>query len=96
VEMTGVAIFGSLAYMSIIFSPWFLVVGLALHPLWAVVFHYNGSGAVFTPGPFALANAGFDVALALYAVYAILQRAKTKIPAGIAQDNSKPRRGKAQ
>ena len=97
VEMTGVAIFGSLAYMSIIFSPWFLVVGLALHPLWAVVFHYNGSGAVFTPGPFALANAGFDVALALYAVYAILQRAKTKTPAGaIAQDNRKTRRGKAQ
>ena len=61
VEMTGVAIFGSLAYMSIIFSPWFLVVGLALHPLWAIVFHYNGSGAAFTPGPFALANAGFDV-----------------------------------
>ena len=94
--MTGVAICGSLAYMAIIFSPWFLVVGLALHPLWAVVFHYNGSGAVFTPAPFALANAGFDAALALYAVYAILQRAKTKPPAAIAQDNHKTRRGKAQ
>jgi hypothetical protein len=60
------------------------------------VFHYNGSGAVFTPGSFALANAGFDVALALYAVYAILQRAKTKARAGIAQDNRKTRRGNAQ
>jgi hypothetical protein len=51
---------------------------------------------MFTPGPFALANAGFDVALALYAVYAILQRAKTKARAGIAQDNRKTRRGNAQ
>jgi len=96
VEMTGVAIFGSLAYLSIISSPWFLAVGLALHPLWAIVFHYNGSGAAFTPGPFALANAGFDAALALYAVYAILQRAKTKAPAPIAQDNRKTRRAKGQ
>ena len=96
VEMTGVAIFGSLAYMSIIFSPWFLVVGLALHPLWAIVFHYNGSGAVFTPAPFALANAGFDAALALYAVYAILQRAKAKTPAGVAQDKSRARQSQTQ
>ncbi len=101
VEMTGDAIFGTKAYLSIIFSPWFLVVGLALHPLWAVVFHYNGSGAVFTPGPFALANAGFDATLALYVVYAILQRARAKTSAGLAQDNHaqdnrKTRRGKAQ
>jgi hypothetical protein len=96
IEMTGVAIFGSLAYMSIIFSPWFLAVGLALHPLWAIVFHYNGSGSAFTPGPFALANAGFDAALALYAVYALLQRRNSKTSAAIAQDNRKTKRAKAK
>ncbi len=94
VEMTGVAIFGSLAYMSMIFSPWFVVVGLATHPLWAIMFHYNGSGSAFTPGPFALANAGFDAALALYALYALLTRAKK--PAPIAQDNRKLKKGKAR
>jgi hypothetical protein len=66
IEMTGVAVFGSLAGLSFISSPWFLVAGLLLHPFWAISFHYLGTGSAFTSGPFALANAGFDVALGLY------------------------------
>ncbi|MGA8171832.1 MAG: PTS sugar transporter subunit IIA [Methylocystis sp.] len=96
VEMTGVAVFGSLAYMSIIFSPWFLLVGLALHPLWAIVFHYSGSGSVFTPPPFALANAGFDVALALYAGYAILRQRGDKTANPVTQDNRKTKRAQGK
>ena len=69
VEMTGVAIFGSLAGLSIIGSPWWVVAGLALHPLWAISYHYYGTGSAFTPAPFALANAGFDVAVALYVAF---------------------------
>jgi len=70
--MTGVALFGSAAGLSLIGSPWFVVAGLALHPLWAIVFHYVGSGSAFTPAPLALATAGFDGALALLAVAAIV------------------------
>jgi hypothetical protein len=71
IEMTGVAIFGSFAALSFVASPWFGVVGLALHPLWAIVFHYIGTGSAFTPAPFALADAGFTGALALYAGFLI-------------------------
>jgi hypothetical protein len=69
VEMTGVAIFGSLALMSIIGSPWYVVAGLALHTLWAIQYHYVGTGSAFTPAPIALATAGFDVAAALYVAF---------------------------
>lgn len=68
-EMTGVAIFGSFALLSIIGSPWWLVVGFALHPLWAIVFHYIGTGSGFTPSGYALGNAGFDVTIAAYLAY---------------------------
>jgi hypothetical protein len=68
-EMTGVAIFGSFALLSIIGSPWWLVVGFALHPLWAIVFHYIGTGREFTPNGLALANAAFDLTIAAYVVY---------------------------
>lgn len=73
IEMTGVAIFGSFAALSFVASPWFAVVGLALHPLWAIVFHYVGTGSAFTPAPFALADAGFTGALALYAAVFLLR-----------------------
>jgi hypothetical protein len=69
VEMTGVAIFGTLALLAIMGSPWFVVIGLAAQALWAIEFHYIGTGSAFTPGPVALANAGFDAALALYVAF---------------------------
>jgi len=71
VEMTGVAIFGSLALLAIMGSPWFVVAGLAAQAVWAIELHYVGTGSAFTPGPVALANAGFDAALALYVVYVV-------------------------
>jgi len=79
VEMTGVAIYGSLAGLSFIASPWFVVAGLLLHPFWAISFHYVGTGSAFTAAPFAIGNAGFDVALGLWTAYAIWQsRDKSK------------------
>lgn len=71
VEMTGVAIFGTLALLTIMGSPWFVVAGLAAQALWVIEFHFVGTGSAFTPGPFALANVGFDAALALYLVYVV-------------------------
>lgn len=85
IEMTGVALFGSAAGLSLIASPWFVVAGLALHPLWAIVFHYVGSGSAFTPAPLALATAGFDVVLALYAAISILQKKAAPATASPAQ-----------
>lgn len=91
VEMTGVAIFGSLALLSIMGWPWFVVAGLAAQPLWAVEFHYVGTGSTFTPGPFALANAGFSGALALYVAFVVwrdAQSAKTVAAASVATKKS--------
>ena len=75
-EMTGVAVFGSLAGMSIIGAPWWVVAGFALHPFYAIYFHYIGAGSLFAPAPFVIANAAFDVATALFVVYAALRGAR--------------------
>ncbi len=77
-EMTGVAAFGTLAGMSIIGAPWWVVAGFALHPLYAIYFHYIGAGSQFAPAPFVIANAAFDVATALFVVYAALRGAGKK------------------
>ena len=66
VEMTAVAVFGSLIFLSRLTSPWVLVAALLLHPAWLIYVHYIGTGALFTPAPLVLANVGFDIALALY------------------------------
>jgi hypothetical protein len=76
IEMTGVALFGSLGMMGLIGSPWFVVAGLALHPAWAIAFHYIGTGSEFTPGPFAVATAAFDAALALWTAYCVYAAGK--------------------
>jgi len=81
VEMTGVAVFGSLAGMSIIGSPWWVAAGFALHPFYAIYFHYIGAASQFAPAPFVIANAGFDVAIALSVAYAALRGARKKAPA---------------
>ncbi len=96
IEMTGVAIFGSLAMLSMIVSPWFVVAGLALHPLWAIAFHYVGTGSAFTPGPFALADAGFDGALALASIFYILKGAKAKATVAAVAPAAAPARSKKE
>src|SRR5512136_186710 len=60
-EMTAVAFFGTLAGMSIVGSPWFVVVGLLLHAAWTLYEHYLGAGQAFAPAPAVMATIGFDV-----------------------------------
>lgn len=72
-EMTGVAVFGTLAGMSIVGSPWFVVIGFLLHPVWALYVHYTGAGSDFAPAPFVIANAAFDVVVALYVAFMALR-----------------------
>ncbi len=76
-EMTGVAFFGTLAGLGIIRSPWFVVAGLALHPVWALYIHYYGAGRDFAPAPFVWATAGFDVAAALVVAFLVLRQQST-------------------
>lgn len=85
VEMTGVAIFGSLAMLSIIGAPWFVILGLLSQAAWAVQFHYIGSGSAFTPPAIAIANASFCVAIALYCLVDAL-RARSARPAPAPQN----------
>jgi len=82
-EMTGVAVFGSLAAASMLVSPWLVPVGFALHVGWALNFHYFGTGSAFAPGPFVLATVGFDAAVALYVAIMLLLGRR----AALTQDN---------
>jgi hypothetical protein len=78
-----VAFFGTLAGMSIVGSPWFVVIGLLLHPAWALYVHYFGAGAAFAPAPFVMATVGFDVVAALYVAFTIVSGKKgNTAPAG--------------
>ncbi|MGD9542903.1 MAG: PTS sugar transporter subunit IIA [Methylocystis sp.] len=81
-EMTGVAVFGSLAGMSIIGSPWWVAAGFALHPFYAIYFHYIGAGSQFAPAPFVAANVAFDAAMAIFVAYAALRGARNAKGAG--------------
>jgi len=89
VEMTVVAVFGSLAFLSRLTSVWVLVAALLIHPVWLIYVHYRGSAALFTPAPLVVANASFDAALALYLAFLALRGQ----PAPIMQPTSKGRKG---
>ncbi len=78
-EMTAVAFFGTMAGLSIVGSPWFVVLGLLLHPVWTLYEHYFGAGQAFAPAPAVMATVGFDVVTALYVAYVTL-RAKAGTP----------------
>jgi len=73
VEMTAVAVFGSLIFLSRLTSPWVLVGALLLHPAWLIYVHYLGTAALFTPAPLVLANVGFDIGIALYLAFLALR-----------------------
>ena len=92
--MTGVAIFGTLAGLSMIISPWFVVAGLALHPVWALYIHYYGAGRDFAPGPFVWATAGFDVAAALVVAFMIFT-AKNDVASSAGQ-SARKRKGEGR
>lgn len=77
-EMTAVAFFGTLAGMSIVGSPWFVVAGFLLHPAWTLYEHYFGAGQAFAPAPAVMATAGFDLTVALYVAFMTLRGKKAE------------------
>jgi hypothetical protein len=91
VEMTAVAVFGSLVFLARLTSVWVLVAALLLHPVWLIYVHYKGTAALFTPAPLVLANASFDVALALCLAFLALRGQAAPTPAR--QSAGKGRKG---
>lgn len=75
-EMTAVAIFGTLAGMSIVGSAWFVVAGFLLHAAWTFYEHYLGAGQAFAPAPAVVATIGFDIVVALYVAFMTLRGIK--------------------
>jgi hypothetical protein len=98
-EMTAVAFFGTLAGMSIVGSPWFVVVGLLLHAAWTLYEHYLGAGQAFAPAPAVMATIGFDVVVALYVAFMTLSGkkdgAQTAAPGSKLAARSQNRKGAA-
>ena len=81
VEMTVVAVFGSLVFLSRLTSVWVLVAALLIHPVWLIYVHYMGAASLFTPAPLVFANAGFDLGLALYLAFLALRGQPAPTPA---------------
>lgn len=66
VEVLGVVLYGSLAFLGLRYSQWWLVLGWAAHPLWDVALHLVGDGSAFAPAWYATLCVSFDVVVALY------------------------------
>jgi hypothetical protein len=66
VELVQVIVFGTMALLGLRDSPWWLVAGWALHPIWDVGLHYWGPGSAFASEPYAIACVSFDWVVAIY------------------------------
>jgi hypothetical protein len=65
-ELAQVIVFGTMALLGLRGSPWWLVAGWALHPLWDVVLHYFGPGHSFAPVTYTIPCLSFDLLVAVY------------------------------
>jgi hypothetical protein len=65
VEVGGVAIYGTMGLLGIQRSPWWLVAGWGLHPLWDVVLHFVGPGHAFAPVTYTIPCLSFDLLVAV-------------------------------
>lgn len=72
IELLGVLVFGGMGWLGLRGSPWWLVAGWSLHPLWDMLLHARGGGAAFTPPGYAIACIAFDLLLAAYIAHAIV------------------------
>lgn len=73
VELAGVAVYAALAVVGVRYSPWWLVAGWLLHPLWDVVLHYFGPGHAFAPESYTIACVTWDwIAASMLAAHNVL------------------------
>lgn len=84
-EMTAVAVFASLAFVSLMGKPWVTLIGFAAHSAYVYYFHYVGAGQDFAPRTFVLATIAFDVTMALYALYLMWREMQAAKSAPVAE-----------
>jgi hypothetical protein len=65
-ELAQVIAFGAMALLGLRGSPWWLVAGWTLHPLWDVLLHYLGPGYSFAPITYTIPCLSFDLLVAAY------------------------------
>ena len=82
IELLQVIAFGILGLYGWRGSPYWLVLGYALHPLWDFGLHYLGPGSAFAPLRYTVLCLSFDWVVALYIViaYRWLRRANRQAP----------------
>lgn len=74
VELVGVGIYGTMGLMGIRRSPWWLVAGWTLHPLWDMVLHFFGPGHTFAPFTYTISCLSFDLWVAAVIALGIVFR----------------------
>jgi len=70
VEVMQAIVFGTMALLGLRGSPWWLVAGWVLHPLWDIGLHYIGPGQSFAPFTYAIACSSYDLVVAAYVAIA--------------------------
>lgn len=70
IELLQVVAFGTLGLYGWRGSPYWLVLGYALHPVWDFGLHYLGPGSSFAPLPYTVACISFDWVVAAYILIA--------------------------
>jgi hypothetical protein len=75
-ELVGVGIYGAMGLRGISGSPWWLVAGWALHPVWDVAIHLIGPGREFAPLIIPIGCITWDPVVAIVVAASILQGAR--------------------
>ena len=68
IELSGVILFGVIAFLGVKFSPWFLAIGWFAHPVWDLLID-NHTSSIFVPQWYPTICIGYDLAIALYIVW---------------------------
>jgi hypothetical protein len=63
-EAVGVLVYGGAAWVGFWKAPAVLALGWAMHPVWDVALHLNGTGAGYTPGWYPWGCVSFDLMVA--------------------------------
>lgn len=69
VEVAGLVMFGSFAWLGMTRSQWWLALGWLLHPLWDVGLHLFGPAKHLAPDWYAHACLTFDLVIGGYVAY---------------------------
>lgn len=83
IELLGVGIYGTMGLLGMRRSPWWLVTGWALHPVWDIALHFFGPGHTFAPVTYTITCLSYDLWVATVIALGIVfkWRAVTTQPA---------------